>query len=66
LEPLGVLDINGLDVAVKLLFCALLIVTLAGYPDAKSVWDALDSRFPDLLVQLWVETDVGGALKIPC
>jgi hypothetical protein len=62
LETLGVLDIDGLNVAVKLLLCALLVVTLARYPDAESVWDTLDSRFPDLLVQLWVETDVGGAL----
>lgn len=62
LETLGVLDVDGLDVAVELLLGALLVVTLPGDADAESEWNTLDTGLPDLLVQLWVEADVGGAL----
>lgn len=54
LETLGVLDVHSLDVAVQLLLCALLIITLSRDTDTKSVWDTLDARFPHLLVELWV------------
>lgn len=62
LEALRILDIDGLHIAIELLLGALLVVTLSRYPDAKAVWDALDARFPHLLVQLRIETDVRGAL----
>jgi hypothetical protein len=61
-ETLGVLDVDSLYVRVQLLLCALLVVTLSGDADTESVWDALDSGLPDLLVQLGVETDILGAL----
>lgn len=61
-EALGVLDVHRLHVAVQLLLGALLIVSLPGDPHAESVGNALNAAFPDLLVELGVETDVGGAL----
>jgi hypothetical protein len=54
LETLGVLDIHSLDVAVQLLLCALLIVTLSRDTDTESVWNTLDTGFPHLLVELGV------------
>lgn len=63
-QALGVLDVDGLDVAVQLLLGALLIVPSAGDTDAESVWDTLDTLLPHLLVQLGVQADVGGALFV--
>lgn len=63
-ETLGVLDVDGLDVGVKLLLGVLLVVTLTGDADAEAVRHTLDAALPDLLVQLGVETDVLGALRI--
>ena len=62
LETLGVLDVDSLDIGVELLLGALLVVTLTGDADTEAVWDALDAGFPDLLVELGVEADVGSAL----
>lgn len=62
LETLGVLDVDGLDVAVELLLGVLLVVTLAGDADTETERNALDAGLPDLLVELGVEADVGGAL----
>ena len=62
-ETLGVLDVDGLDVGVELLLGALLVVTLTANADTEAEWDTLDARLPHLLVQLWVEADVGGALS---
>ena len=62
LETLGVLDVDGLDVAVELLLGGLLVVTLAGDADTETERNALDTGFPDLLVQLRVEADIRGAL----
>ena len=62
METLGVLHVDGLDVAVELLLGALLVVTAAGDADAETVGNALDTLLPDLLVQLGVEADIGGAL----
>jgi hypothetical protein len=62
-ETLGVLDVHGLDVAVQLLLGALLVVTSPGDADAKSVWDTFDTLLPNLLVELGVDTDIGGALN---
>lgn len=62
LETLRVLDVHGLDVGVKLLLSALLVVTLTGDADTKTERNTLDAGFPDLLVQLRVEADVVGAL----
>lgn len=61
-QALGVLDVDGLDVAVELLLGAVLIVSSSGDADADSVWHALDTLLPHLLVQLGVEADIGGAL----
>jgi hypothetical protein len=62
LETLGVLDIDGLDVRVKLLLGALLIVTLARDADAETEGNTLDTALPDLLVELGVDADVASAL----
>lgn len=62
LQTLGVLDVDGLDVGVELLLGTLLVVTLTGDADTKAEWNTLDTGFPDLLVQLGVEADVGGTL----
>ena len=62
LETLGLLDVDGLDVRVELLLGALLVVTLTRDADTETERHALDTAFPDLLVQLGVETDVLGAL----
>lgn len=64
LQTLGVLDVDGLDVAVELLGCALLIVSLSGDAYADAERDTLDSRLPDLLVQLRVDTDILGTLEV--
>lgn len=63
LETLGVGDVDGLDVGVKLLLGVLLVVTLTRDADAKAEGDTLDAALPDLLVQLGVEADVGGTLS---
>lgn len=63
LETLCVLDIHGLDVAVQFLLGTLLVVTLSGDADAETEGDALDAGFPDLLVELGVEADVGCTLN---
>jgi hypothetical protein len=62
LETLGVLDVDGLDVGVKLLLGALLVVTLARDADAEAERNTLNTTLPDLLVQLGVEADVASAL----
>lgn len=62
-ETLGVLHVDGLDVAVELLLGALLVVTAAGDADAETVGNALDTLLPDLLVELGVDADIGGTLK---
>lgn len=62
-KTLGILDIDGLNVAVQLLLGAFLVVTLAADADAETEGDALDTGFPDFLVQLGVEADVFGALQ---
>jgi hypothetical protein len=61
-QTLGVLDVDGLNVGVESLLGALLVVTLAGDADTEAERNALDTGFPDLLVQLGVEADIGGAL----
>ena len=64
METLGLLDVDSLDVGVELLLGVLLVVTLTGDADTETVGDALDTGLPDLLVELGVDTDVGGALLI--
>jgi hypothetical protein len=63
-QTLGVLDVDGLDVRVQLLLGALLVVTLAADADTEAERNALDTGFPDLLVQLRVEADILGALHV--
>lgn len=62
METLGVLDVDGLDVRVKLLLSAVLVVTLTRNADTETERNALNTGLPDLLVQLGVKADVGGAL----
>lgn len=62
MKTLGVLDINGLNVAVQLLLGTLLIVTSSRNADAQSVADTLDTVLPNLLVQSGVQTDIRGTL----
>src|SRR5689334_9846212 len=62
LKTLGVLDVHGLDERVELLLGALLVVTLPADADTDAEGNALDAVFPDLLVQLGVEADIGGTL----
>ena len=64
MEALGVLDVDGLDVGVETLLGVLLVVTLAGDADTDTEGNALDTGFPDLLVQLGVDADVLGALLV--
>ena len=61
-KTLGVLDVDGLDVRVKLLLGILLVVAAAADAHAQAEGTALDALLPDLLVQLGVDPDVGGAL----
>lgn len=62
MKALGVLNVDSLDVAVKLLLGTLLVVTPPRDADAEPVADTLHTLLPDLLVQLGVQTDIGGAL----
>ena len=62
-EALGVLHIDGLNVAVQLLLGVLLVVSSSGNADTESERNALDTLLPDLLVELGVQADIGGALK---
>ena len=62
MQTLRVLDIDRLDVTVQLLLRTLLVVSLSRDADTESVWNTLDTSFPDLLVQLGIETNIGGTL----
>lgn len=64
LQTLWLLDVDSLDIRVQLLLGALLVVTLTADTDTETERNALDTGFPDLLVQLGVEADVTGALFI--
>ena len=63
LETLGVLDVDGLDVGVKLLLGTLLVVTLTRDAHTKAERHTLDARLPNLLVELGVEADILGTLS---
>ena len=65
LQTLGLLglDVDGLDVAVQSLLGVFLVVSLSADSDTESVWDTLDSLFPDLLVQLRIKTNIFGTLN---
>lgn len=64
MEALGVLDVDGLHIAVQLLLGTLLVVSSSGNADADAVRNALDALLPDLLVQLGVQANVRGTLRI--
>lgn len=53
-QTLGILDVDGLHVAVELLLGVLLVVSSTADADAESVRNTLDTLLPDLLVQLGV------------
>jgi hypothetical protein len=63
LQTLWVLHIHCLHVAVELLFRALLVVSLTRYAHTKTERYTLDAGFPDLLVQLRIETNIRCALS---
>ena len=63
-QTLAVLDIDGLDVAVQFLLGAFFVVAFARDADAEAGGNFLDASGPDGLVQLGVETDVGGSLYV--
>ena len=54
MQTLGVLDVDSLDIRVQLLLSALLVVTLTRDADTEAEGNALDTGFPDLLVELGV------------
>ena len=57
-QAFWILHIDRLNIAVKLLFCAFLIVSLSRYSDTQAKWDPFDTRFPDFLVQLRIKANV--------
>ena len=61
-QALGVLDVDGLDVAVELLLGVLLVVASSADAHADSVGDTLDTLLPHLLVQLGVDADISSLL----
>ena len=61
-QPLRILDIHCLDIAVQLLLCTFLVVSLSRYPDTQSIRDTLNPGFPDFLVELRIEADVFSSL----
>lgn len=61
-QALRVLDVDGLNVTVELLLGTLLIVSSSGDADAESEWNTLHTLLPNLLVELGVQADIGGAL----
>ena len=65
LQPLclSLLDIHSLHIAVQLLLCTLLVISLSADSHSETEWDALDAGFPDFLVELWIKADVGCALE---
>ena len=54
LKTLCALDVDSLDVAVQLLLCALLVITLTADAHADPEGDVLDAGFPDFFVELRV------------
>ena len=62
LQALGVVDVDGLHIAIKLLLGVLFVITLARDTDTNAVRDAFDAVGPDRLVQLRIEADVFGTL----
>jgi len=62
LQALRVLDIDSLHIAVELLLGVLLVVSSPRDTDPDPVRAALDTRLPNLLVQLRIDSDVGGSL----
>jgi hypothetical protein len=61
-QALGVLDVDGLDVAVELLLGILLVVSSSTDAHTDSVGNALDTLLPHLLVQLGVDADIRSLL----
>ena len=61
-QSLRARHVHRLHVAVQLLLCAFLVISLPRDSNAQSVGHAFDTGLPDFLVQLGVEADVFGSL----
>ena len=61
-QSLRARHVHSLHVAVQLLLCTLLVVSLSRDANAQSVRHAFDAGFPNFLVELRVQTDVFGSL----
>ena len=64
LQPLRIFHIHRLHIAIQLLLRILLIIPLSRDANSQSIRHALDPRLPNLLVQLWVESNIVSALLI--
>jgi len=53
-------NIDKADECIKLLLCVLVVVSLSRYSDSDTVRNSLDAVRPHSLVELGVETHVGG------
>lgn len=53
-------NLNWLNVREELLSSVLLLVSSSRDSDTESEWNTLDTSLPDLLVELWVNSDVRG------
>lgn len=65
-QTLWILDVDSLDIRIQAFCCTFLVISLSADSDTKTVWNSLNTSFPDLLVQLWIETDIGGTLNNSC
>jgi hypothetical protein len=54
MQPLRVLDVDGLDIGVKTFLCTFLVITATGDAHSQAERNALNAALPDLLVQLRV------------
>lgn len=62
MQALGVLGVDGLNVAVQLLLGILRVVSPPGDAHTDTVRNTLHTLLPDLLVELGVDTDIGSSL----
>ena len=60
LQTLGGWNDDWLDQSEQLLLGVLLVVSLSGDSQSHSLLNTLDTSRPQLDVQLWVQSDIGG------